>query len=166
MRKSGFAAIAFAAIAVVGVAGCGNNSSSNTATTTQSSGSGAATIEMSNTSLGDVLTDGSGMTLYLFTKDTGTKSVCEGECAAIWPALEGKPAAGAGVDASLIGTTQRSDGSTQATYGGHPIYYFSQDSSAGDVNGQGYMGIWWVIDASGAAIEQASSSTSSAGGKY
>lgn len=117
----------------------------------------AATLAVASTSLGDVLVDADGMTVYLFTQDTGSTSTCEGDCAETWPAVtvEGDPVAGEGVDASLLGTTERPDGSTQLTYAGHPVYLFAGDSAPGDVNGQGVGGVWWVIAPDGTAVEEA-----------
>ncbi len=98
------------------------------------------------------------MSLYLFTNDTqdsGT-STCTGECLAEWPALttEADPAAGDGADATLLGTITRDDGSTQVTYNGWPLYYFADDTAAGDTNGQGLEGVWFLVSPAGEAIEQ------------
>ncbi len=175
MRTTGLAAFAITAVAVVGLAGCGSGSSYNSSgssgtSTGTSNGTDSSSIELSSTTLGNVVTDGSGRTLYMYTPDPQGTSVCEGSCLAAWPALKGQPDAGSGTKASLIGTIKRSDGSTQGTYGGHPLYYYVGDSAAKDVNGQGLQGIWWVLDAQGAPVEQAASSSSSSssggGGGY
>ena len=107
--------------------------------------------------LGQILVDGSGKTLYLFVKDTGTASTCYTSCAQFWPPLltTGPPQAGAGAQASLLGTTQRTDGTTEVTYAGHPVYFFLNDKAAGDSKGQGvdgFGGLWWVLDPTGKAI--------------
>lgn len=148
MRTSTAAAFAIAALTTFGLAGCGDDSSDSGAP----SSTARETIEVNGSSLGDVLTDGDGNTLYLFEQDTAGQSNCEGQCLAEWPALAGTPAAGDGTDASLIGTIKRSDGSTQATYNGHPLYYFADDSSPGDVTGQDNDG-FYVLDSSGTAVE-------------
>jgi predicted lipoprotein with Yx(FWY)xxD motif len=119
MRTSRGAAFAFAAVLVVGASGCGDDGDAGGEPATKDQ----STIEVNSTALGDVLTDGGGLTLYLFTKDTATTSSCEGDCLAAWPALEGEPTAGDGADAGLIGTIERGDGTTQATYAGHPGGY-------------------------------------------
>ena len=124
----------------------------------------ASTIQVSDTSLGDVLTDGDGKTLYMFDKDTQGTSVCEGDCLVAWPALEGEPDAGDGAQADLIGTIERSDGTTQATYAGHPLYDFVQDAEPGDVNGQGVEDVWWVLDAAGAPVSDARHRRADGGG--
>jgi predicted lipoprotein with Yx(FWY)xxD motif/plastocyanin len=102
--------------------------------------------------LGPLLVGEGGRTLYLFTKDSGDRSVCTGDCAANWPpfTLQGgeEASAGPGVTGS-IGTTTRDDGTTQVTYDGAPLYYFAGDTKAGDVNGQGINGVWFVVPPSG-----------------
>jgi predicted lipoprotein with Yx(FWY)xxD motif len=105
----------------------------------KSSAAAGVTIATATTSLGAVLTDGKGITVYLFEGDTGTKSTCYGACATAWPPVltTGAPLAGSGAKAPLLGTTKRSDGATQVTYAGHPLYYFSGSTKAGQVNGQG-----------------------------
>jgi predicted lipoprotein with Yx(FWY)xxD motif len=117
-----------------------------------------STIVLKSTEVGEVLVGANGRTLYLFTADEGTKSVCYGECETYWPPLiDDKPTAGAGLDASLLGTTQRTDGTLQVTYNGHPLYFFAVDESAGDIKGQGYEsfdGIWWTVSAAGAEITE------------
>jgi len=97
------------------------------------------------------------MTVYLFVADTGSVSTCYTSCAQIWPpvATSGAPQAGTGATASLLGTSKRTDGKTQVTYAGHPLYYFVNDKKAGDTTGQGvngFGGLWWVLSPSGAAI--------------
>ena len=131
----------------------GNSSQAQpTAASNVSSSSGGATISVGS---GSFLIDAKGMTLYLYTKDSAGTSVCTGGCANNWPPLTvtGQPSAGTGVTASLIGTTTRADGSTQVTYNGHPLYYYKSDSAAGDKNGQGVGGVWYVVSATGDAMK-------------
>lgn len=111
------------------------------------------TLAMADSSLGSILVDGKGMTLYLFTKDTKNTSNCAGPCLVAWPALYGKPTAGKGVDDSKLGSFTRADGSTQATYNGWPLYYWKSDTKAGDVLGQKVNGVWFVLDRDGDAIK-------------
>ncbi len=115
------------------------------------------TIAVATSKLGQILVDGKGMTVYLFVVDKGTTSNCYTSCATIWPPVltTGAAQAGAGANASLLGTTTRTDGKTEVTYAGHPLYYFVQDKAAGDITGQGingFGGLWWVLSPSGAAI--------------
>jgi predicted lipoprotein with Yx(FWY)xxD motif len=116
--------------------------------------SGAGTIAVTKAPMGDIVVDANGMTLYVFDKDTGTTSSCSGACATAWPpaTVTGKPTAGTGVDASKLATTTRSDGSTQVTYNGHPLYRFAMDKSAGQTTGQGVGGTWWVVNPSGEKV--------------
>ncbi|UFU05948.1 COG4315 family predicted lipoprotein [Ruania halotolerans] len=113
----------------------------------------ATALTTAETDLGTILTDGDGNTIYLFTNDEEGVSNCDGECIAKWPAVEGEPEAGAGVDAALLGSIERSDGTVQATYNGHPLYYFVQDSSPGDTTGQGVNEVWYVLSPEGEMIE-------------
>ena len=107
-----------------------------------------------NDTLGSFLTDDKGMTLYLFTKDTTDTSNCYDKCATAWPPLltNGDPVAGEGVDASLLGTTNRTDGTTQVTYNGWPLYYYEKDKAPGDVTGQDVGGVWYVVSATGEQV--------------
>ena len=123
--------------------------------TTESGGGASASgaVAIADSSLGPILVDGKGMTLYMFKPDNQGPSTCEGQCLAAWPALVGPATAGTGVDASKLGVAPRSDGSQQATYGGWPLYTFIQDEKPGDVIGQDSNQVWYVIGADGVPIE-------------
>ena len=110
-------------------------------------------LAMADSSLGSILVDGKGMTLYLFTKDTTNTSNCTGQCLVAWPPLIGKPTAGKGVDDSKLGSFSRTDGSTQATYNGWPLYYWQKDTKPGDVTGQDVNNVWFVLDRDGNAVK-------------
>ena len=116
------------------------------------------TIKVGMTRLGDILVSSTGRSIYLFLLDKGTTSSCNSSaCVLYWPPVltKGAPQAGAGVNASLLGTTRRSDGTTEVTYAGHPLYYFISDKKAGDVTGQGVNGFgapWYVVSPSGMSI--------------
>jgi predicted lipoprotein with Yx(FWY)xxD motif len=113
---------------------------------------GPATVNVSqNATLGSFLVDSKGMTLYLYTTDTPNTSNCYGPCAIAWPPLltNGAPLAGTGVTASLLGTTTRTDGTTQVTYNGWPLYYFQTDKVAGETTGENVQGVWFVITPAG-----------------
>jgi predicted lipoprotein with Yx(FWY)xxD motif len=165
IRTRAFLAVAAVVPLVALAAGCGNNDD-NTATTANvkpASGS-SGTVSVADTGLGKILVDSQGKTLYMFEKDSGTKSACSGGCATAWPPLRasGKPTVGSGATKSLIGTTQRSDGEPQVTYNGHPLYGYQGDSKAGDTNGQGinaFGGLWYVLSPSGEVITTSSSSS-------
>jgi predicted lipoprotein with Yx(FWY)xxD motif len=120
---------------------------------------GGTHVDLRKTSLGTILVDGKGITLYDFPPDRGTTSVCYGACAALWPPLltTGKPVAGPGVRSALLGTTKRKDGKLEVTYGGHPLYYFVSDRRPGQTTGQGvnqFGGPWWVISAAGKEVHR------------
>ena len=105
--------------------------------------------------LGQFLTDNAGLTLYMYTNDTTNTSTCIDTCAQNWPPLviQGQPAAGEGVDASFLGTTQRADGSMQVTYKGHPLYYYAQDKNPGDTLGEAVKNVWYVVSPAGDPIQ-------------
>lgn len=109
----------------------------------------------SNASVGSYVTGANGMSLYLFTNDTATTSACTGECAVNWPPLTTSMldgvAAGAGIS-GVLGTITRDDGTLQVTLASHPLYYFKNDAAAGDVNGQGINGVWYLLAADGSAL--------------
>ena len=115
--------------------------------------------------LGPFLTGAGGHTLYILTTDAPNQSTCAGACAAIWPPFTvspgATPTAGSGVSGKL-GTMKRSDGSTQVTYDGRPLYYYSHDTAAGQTNGQGFAGVWYVALASDHARSAGSSASSAA----
>jgi predicted lipoprotein with Yx(FWY)xxD motif len=122
-------------------------------------GSGGATVAVANSKVGRILVDSKGITLYDFVADKGTTSVCYGACAALWPPLftKGKPIAGKGVRASLLGTTKRKDGKLEVTYNGHPLYYFVTDRKPGQTTGQGvnqFGAPWWVLSPAGKEIHR------------
>ena len=140
---------------------CGGGSGSPAAASSSSPAASpagtSATVAVATSKLGQILVDGKGLTLYLFVADTGTTSTCNSSCATVWPPVltTGAPVAGTGANASLLGTTTRTDGTTEVTYAGHPLYYFVQDKAAGDTTGQGvnsFGALWWVLSPAGAAI--------------
>ncbi|MCV2395257.1 hypothetical protein OEB99_13140 [Actinotalea sp. M2MS4P-6] len=130
------------------------STSSGESTGATSAAAGTA-VDLGSTSLGTVLVDQSGLTLYTFDSDTqGSPSTCYDGCASAWPPLltDGTPTAGDGVDAAKLGTADRTDGTVQVTYDGWPLYYWAQDSQPGDVNGEGVNDVWWVLGADGTPI--------------
>jgi predicted lipoprotein with Yx(FWY)xxD motif len=130
-----------------------------------------ALVALGKTSLGKVLVDARGRTLYLFEKDKRGRSACYGACATYWPPLisSAKPRAARGVRASLLGLTKRTDGKRQVTYAGHPLYTFSLDRRAGQTSGQGltdFGGSWNAVAASGREVESTSDGSGGYGGGY
>jgi len=117
----------------------------------------ATVVKVATNPLGRILVDSRGITLYDFPPDKAGASTCYGACAALWRPLltHGKPIAGRGVKASLLGTTKRSDGQLEVTYDGHPLYYFVTDRKPGQTTGQGlnqFGAPWWVISPAGKEI--------------
>jgi predicted lipoprotein with Yx(FWY)xxD motif len=175
---------AIAALAV----GCGSSGSSSSSSSSSSKPASspssssstpvasAATVHTANSKYGQILVDGSGRTLYMLTADKGPMSTCYSTCASIWPpqTTTGMPA-NSGVTASLVGTTTRTDNTMQVVYNGDPLYTFSHDAKAGDVNGEGlatFGGTWYVVGTNGNAITAVPSTApstpapSSSGGGY
>jgi predicted lipoprotein with Yx(FWY)xxD motif len=114
-------------------------------------------VKTARSSLGTILVDGQGRTLYLFEKDKRGRSACSGICAAYWPPLltRGRPTVGRGVKRSLLGVTRRRDGTSQVTYAGHPLYRFVQDTRPGQTTGQGsilFGAGWYVVSPAGRKV--------------
>jgi predicted lipoprotein with Yx(FWY)xxD motif len=128
-------------------------------------------VDVRTTSLGKILVTAQGRTLYLFAPDKRGKSTCYGSCASYWPPLlvTGKPTAGTGVKASLLGVTVRKDGKHQVTYNGHPLYAYVGDKAAGKTSGEGLNlsgGLWWVVSPAGKAVKNTTSSSGGGGYHY
>ena len=175
MRKI-WGAAALAALALT-VSACASSSSSTatTSSTPAAAGSGAAaggtTLDVHTMSGQQVVTNSKGFTLYWFVPDTSTTLKCTGSCATFWPPVKGPATAGSGVTGTL-GTITRSDGTTQATYDGHPLYTFVGDTAPGQAKGNGKNlsgGLWYEMTVSGAkpavgAAASASAAASTKGG--
>jgi predicted lipoprotein with Yx(FWY)xxD motif len=118
--------------------------------------SGEVTVAVADSELGEILVDGAGRTLYAFTDDTAGEPTCAGDCAAAWPPLtvDGEISVGEGLDDSDFSTVDSPEGGTQVKVGDWPLYYFAQDQAAGDVNGQGVGGKWFVVSPSGELIRE------------
>lgn len=118
----------------------------------------AMKVGTASSKLGRIIVDKRGLTLYLFEKDKHGKSACYGSCASFWPPLltHGKPVAGPGVKARLLGVTKRKNGTRQVTYAGHPLYRYTADSKPGQTTGEGlnlFGGGWDVVAPSGKKID-------------
>jgi predicted lipoprotein with Yx(FWY)xxD motif len=112
-------------------------------------------IRTAGSQFGKILFDGTGQAIYLFDKEQATRAECYGECAEAWPPVltRGSPVAAGGVDAVALGTTKRADGSTQVTYGGHPLYYYAHEGKNEVLchNVREYGGRWLVLTPAGEA---------------
>jgi predicted lipoprotein with Yx(FWY)xxD motif len=147
----------------VALAGPGTPAASAAAPGTPSVAAGAAAATPAGLGTaalapGTALVDAAGRTLYLFEADKGTTSACTGACAQVWPPVpaSASPVASGAAQVALVGATTRTDGTRQATYNGHPLYYFAADKTAGDVKGQGinnFGGSWYVVAPDGNKID-------------
>jgi len=148
--KAGMVAATGAAIVLAGCSASG--------TTGASTVHAPAAVHVGRSSLGAILTDGRGRSVYLFEKDHG-RSTCYGACGGQWPPVEtaGAPVPGTGTMPSLVGTAARTDGAIQVTYAGHPLYYFAGDNNPGDTTGEGlqnFGGGWDLVSPAGQKVEQ------------
>ena len=176
MTRVALTSAALVAVTALAVGACGGSSSDKPASASSGAAKPAsgAVVRTARTSLGNVIVDGRGRTLYLFAKDAGPKSTCSGGCATDWPPFTATavPKAGSGVTSSGLSLTMRSDGHRQVVLDGHPLYYYAGDQGAGDLNGQGidaWGAKWFVVDASGrqvTATAPAGSSTARGGYGY
>ncbi len=118
----------------------------------------ALNLSDGSTERGAFLTDGNGFSLYLFLPDHGAATpTCTEGCATNWPPMtvssaDAEVIVGEGVDAALLGTIERADGTLQVTYSGYPLYYFIKDTNAGDVTGQGVGDNWYLVTADGVGV--------------
>jgi predicted lipoprotein with Yx(FWY)xxD motif len=174
-------ALAAAAGTLVLLAGCGSSSKSTTSSSASAPatsasaapsryGAGAATTGASSAAAtavlvstkhskeGTVIAAGPHhLTVYLFEADKAGTSACSGACATAWPPVTGRPQAGSGTNAGELATITRSDGTTQVTYHGHPLYFFLKDKDSGDAYGQGVKAFgasWYVLAPSGEKIDK------------
>jgi predicted lipoprotein with Yx(FWY)xxD motif len=130
------------------------------AATAAARASRAQKILLRHTSLGNVLVDASGFTLYRFSKDSGKQNNClkTSECSTTWPALEtsGQPTTGPGVKSSLLSTIKLSSGARQVTYAGHPLYRYAAATERGETGYAGvrqFGGTWYAVSSSGANVK-------------
>jgi len=160
-------------VVVLGLAGltaCGGGngygSSSGSAPASTPAGGTAKLATATVGALGKVVVDGNGRTVYVYDKDSNGKSTCEGGCLAKWPAVaagSGSPQL-TGIDASLVSTITRSDGSKQLAINGMPLYLFAQDTQAGQAKGQAVGGVWWAVGADGKKVTSQSGDSGNGNG--
>ena len=163
--------IAVLALALVGVTGCASTTSDTGTGSSPSDSSGKGTygnddsggstaatgiasLSTADSSLGTIVVDDKGMTVYVFDNDTqgSGQSSCAGQCLANWPPVTADKAPSLDGVTGDVDTITATDGSTQVTLDGWPLYYFAGDSAAGDTNGQAVSNIWWVVGADGKKI--------------
>ena len=131
----------------------------------------SAVVSLRKTSLGTILVDPRGRTLYLFEQDSKGTSACTSACLSYWPAFTSRtvPRAGTGVRQSLLGLAKPQHGLRQVTYAGHPLYTFVGDKRAGQTSGEGLSNFgadWYALSAGGRKVEQNQSSSSGSSGGY
>ena len=150
------AVAAVIALVALAIAACGGSRAATAAAPKAESGA-SATVGIANGSLGSILVDSTGRTLYLFKADVGMTSACTGACAVAWPPLlaTGTPTAGTGVTASKLATITRPGGRQQVTYNGHPVYLYFGDRKPGKTTGQGvtaFGAAWYALTPAGNQI--------------
>jgi predicted lipoprotein with Yx(FWY)xxD motif len=150
--------IAAAAIAVILL----SRSSTPAAPPAAPRAAAAPSVRVAQTKLGRILVTGEGRTLYLYMKDRGTQSACSRRCMQVWPpaTVSGAPVAGPGVAAAKLTTTKGTENGRQLVYNGHPLYTLSADVRPGQINGEGFLGTWFVVSAEGKRIGKLSHSSS------
>jgi predicted lipoprotein with Yx(FWY)xxD motif len=168
------------------LAACGSSSSNSTtssaastpASQTSSSSSGAVVVKTASSSLGTILVDSQGMTLYHLSGEQNGKFICTSSaCLGVWHPLIAPSSASPSGEVGSLGTVKRPEGTVQVTYKGTPLYTFAQDKQAGETNGQGIkdVGTWSVITTSASSTPSSTSSSSgseessggsSSGGSY
>jgi predicted lipoprotein with Yx(FWY)xxD motif len=158
--------VALVALALVAI-GCGDDDGDGggslygggAADRSTPSGGGSGVVSVAdNPQLGRILVDSRGFTLYNFEKDKGGESSCFNACAAAWPPylVNGQPEAENGAEASLLATTERSDGGTQVVYNGWPLYTYAGDSKPGDARGNDFEQFgaeWYALTPAGEVPE-------------
>ena len=145
--------IALVGVALLaGLAACGTQAS----TSSPSAPTAGAGIKIGQSSLGPILTDQNGRTLYAFANDTKGNSSCTAGCEATWPALTSPTSftANDGANQKLLTETKRTEGVEQAVYGKWPLYYYVGDQGPGDIDGQNVAGAWFVVGADGKLIKK------------
>ena len=177
MRKIwGAAGLAALALTVSACASSGSSSAasgstpaagaSSPASSAPAASSGGTTLDVKTIGGQQLVTNSAGFTVYWFAPDTSTTSKCTGSCATFWPPVKGPATAMSGVTGTL-GTITRSDGTTQATYDGHPLYTFVKDTAPGQATGNGLNlsgGVWHEMTVSGATPAAGASASASKGG--
>ncbi|WP_239337140.1 hypothetical protein [Frankia sp. CiP3] len=146
------------ALLVTSLAACGSGSGQGQHDTPATQAAEPVAVKIADSSLGPILTDQDGRTLYAFAEDKNGTSTCTGQCVATWPALVSRTpvVAGTGTDKGLLSQVTRAEGTNQAVYGDWPLYLYVGDMGPGDVDGQGVDGVWFVIGADGKLIRTAS----------
>jgi predicted lipoprotein with Yx(FWY)xxD motif len=131
------------------------------ATSTSAAPAEDVDIAVASTSIGDVLVDAEGLTLYAYANDTAGTPTCTDACANAWPpaTVDGEPVVGDGIDDGVVATVGGAGGSTQLTAGGHPLYRYTGDAASGDTSGHGLAEVWSAVAPDGSLVGASGSST-------
>jgi predicted lipoprotein with Yx(FWY)xxD motif len=161
MKIYSLAAVAAASLLTLSACGSGSGSSTASSGGPSSPSSASGALHVASTSLGRVVVDDQGMTVYMLTADHGGTSTCSASCLTYWPPVTASK--GSGVTAT-VGSTATTTGGTTATVGGWPVYTFIQDQKPGDVNGEGtttFGGTWYAVSPTGKPVKPGGSSSPS-----
>ncbi len=124
---------------------------------TTSVAAGTDGVHAAASDLGSILVDPDGLTLYVFTQDGDGESACYDQCAETWPPVAAGTAISSDLDMAMFDSIERTDGTSQLTVNGMPLYLFASDGAPGDVNGQGVNDVWFVVDADGNMLDASAS---------
>ncbi len=154
------------------IAACGSSSSGSTtssaagtqpAAQTSSSSSGAVVVKTASNSLGTILVDSQGMTLYHLSGEQNGKFICTSSaCVGVWHPLIAPSSGAPGGEVGSLGTVKRPEGTVQVTYKGTPLYTFTGDQQSGETKGQGIkdVGTWSVVTTSAGSTPPSTSNSS------
>jgi predicted lipoprotein with Yx(FWY)xxD motif len=145
---------AIAALLALSLSGSSNGGTAN-----------GPSLSVGHSSLGKILLDRRGLALYMYGHDSRNTSNCTGVCERVWPpaTISGKPTIGPGVSLARVRTIERSDHSTQLAYNGHPLYTFSEDTHRGQMGGEGFLGVWFVVSPAGKPVKKPGTTAPPAG---
>ena len=154
--------IAAATVAVLALSRSSTPAAPRTAAPAPAAPGAEPSVRVAKTKLGPILVNGQGRTLYLYVKDRGAKSACSRRCSQVWPpaTVSGAPTAGPGVAAAKLTTTRGADHRRQLVYNGHPLYTLTADVRPGQINGEGFLGTWYVVSAAGNRVGKLTNSSS------
>jgi predicted lipoprotein with Yx(FWY)xxD motif len=157
---------ALCVLALLALAGCGSGYTTPSSSAPTPAGAARGTLHVASTSLGKVLVDGAGRTVYLLTADSPGTSTCNAGCLSAWPAVAPPSASALPGVTGAVGRTTTPDGTAIATVGGWPLYTFVRDAKPGDVTGEGvqsFGGTWYAVSPDGQPVKAGSASTPSGG---
>jgi predicted lipoprotein with Yx(FWY)xxD motif len=153
-------------VTAVGLAACGGYGGGGTTAGPGATGASTSIGEADVGSVGEVLVNGDGFTLYHMTTETADAITCTGQCASTWPPVLARDVPDANGLTGTFGIADRPGGGRQVTYDGFPLYTYSGDSAAGQANGQGVGGVWFAVPASASSAPAGGGDTGGGYGGY